>query len=76
MKIQLQLHTKFLFKSLYILTYTAFYQEKQHICLLQVPGNHVSHATHLENTFCKVSPLFLFLHKINYYCDTTNLILT
>ena len=58
MKIQLQLHTKFLFKSLYILMYTAFYQEKQHICLLQVPGNHVSHATHLENTFCKVSPIF------------------
>ena len=27
MKIQLQLHTKFLFKSLYILTYTAFYQK-------------------------------------------------
>lgn len=70
MKIQLQLHTKFLFKSLYILMYTAFYQEKQHICLLQVPGNHVSHATHLANTFCKVSPIFLwtnyfFMLKLN-----------
>lgn len=66
MKIQLQLHTKFLFKSLYILTYTAFYQEKQHICLLQMPGNHVSHATHLENTFCKVSPIF-FVDKLFFY---------
>lgn len=50
--------------------YTAFYQEKQHICLLQVPGNHVSHATHLANTFCKVLPIFLwtnyfFMLKLN-----------
>lgn len=46
--------------------YTAFYQEKQHICLLQVPGNHVSHATHLANTFCKVSPIF-FVDKSFFY---------